>query len=129
MSKQGKNGNPALEVRSPRRYTAEYKRDILEQLDAVAGQPGETGKLLRREVLYASLIFRWRKQRDEAARLALGDKKRGPKVDAVAAENKRLKERIERLEGQLGVAEELAAAQGKAFTLLQELSRQSNENK
>ena len=129
MSKQDKSGNPALEVRSQRRYTVEYKRDILEQLDAVAGQPGETGKLLRREGLYASIIYRWRKQRDEAARLVLGGKKRGPKANPVAVENKRLKERVERLEEQLGVAEELATAQGKAFALLQELSRQSADNK
>jgi|SRR5690625_911561 len=129
MSKSDKNGNLALEVRPQRRFSADYKREILEKLDAVAGQPGEMGKLLRQEGLYSSIIYRWRKQRDEAAELALGGKKRGPNVDSVAAENKRLRERIERLEEQLGVAEELATAQGKAFTLLQELSRKSDENK
>lgn len=125
MSRKDKKENLALEVRTPRRFSAEYKRDILQRLDALAGQPGKIGELLRAEGLYSSLIFRWRQQRDGA----LKDSKRGPKASSVAAENKRLKDRIEQLEEQLGVAEELTVAQGKAFALLQELSRKSAEKK
>jgi|SRR5690625_918601 len=125
MSKKDELERLAAEVRTPRRFSADYKRDVLRRLDAVAGQPGETGKILRQEGLYSSIIYRWRQQ--EAA--GLSDSKRGPKANAAAAENKRLKARIEQLEEQLGVAEELAVAQGKAFSLLQQLSRKSDENK
>ena len=129
MNRKDKKENLALEVRTPRRFTAEYKRDVLQRLDALAGQPGKIGELFRAEGLYSSLIFRWRQQRDAAGAKGLKDSKRGPKPDLVAAENKRLKDRVEQLEEQLGVAEELTIAQGKAFALLQELSRKSAERK
>ena len=129
MTEKDKKENLALEVRTPRRFTAEYKRDVLQRLDALAGQPGKIGELLRAEGLYSSLIFNWRRQRDKAGTKGLKNSKRGPKPDPVAAENKRLKDRVQQLEDRLGVAEELTVAQGKAFALLQELSRKSAERK
>lgn len=79
--------------------------------------------------MYSSLISEWRKQRERGAFEALQGRQRGPKVDPLAAENKRLRERLARLEARLGTAEELIEAQGNAFTLLQELSRKSDEAK
>jgi transposase-like protein len=53
-------------ARGPRRYSAKYKAQILEEYEGLdkAGK----GALLRREGLYTSLISKWRKQRDRGAR-------------------------------------------------------------
>jgi transposase len=73
--------------------------------------------ILRRERLYSSNIGRWRRQREEAIHAGLSERKRGPKVDAVARENRRLREQVVRLEERLRAAEALTEAQGKAFSL------------
>ena len=112
--------------RATRTYSAAYKQRILEELDA-ATEPGEQGRILRRERLYSSNVGRWRRQRDEAIRAGLSERKRGPKVDAVAHQIRLLRERNERLEERLRTAEELVEAQGKAFALLHSLSRKSAE--
>src|ERR1044072_146739 len=44
-----------------RRFSAEYKLQILRQADACS-KPGEIGALLRREGLYSSLLTRGRRQ-------------------------------------------------------------------
>jgi transposase-like protein len=62
-----------------RRFTAEYKRSILDQADA-AQDSGAIGALLRREGLYSSHLSTWRRQRKQGELDALTAKKRGPKV-------------------------------------------------
>lgn len=120
---------PAMsEVRVPRTFSAKYKLAVLEEIDA-ATERGEIGRILRREGLYSSLITTWRRQRNEGAFEAMSEKKRGPKVDKVAAENRRLREKLARLEERLDTAEELADAQGKAFALLQAMSRKGDDTK
>lgn len=114
--------------RAGRRYSAAYKQRILEELDA-ATEPGMTGMVLRREQLYSSNVGRWRRQRGEAIRAGLSERKRGPKVDTFARQNRLLRERNELLEGRLRTAEELVEAQGKAFALLHSLSRKSGDPK
>jgi len=47
-----------------RRFTAEYKRSILDQAD-VAQDSGAIGALLRREGLYSSHLGTWRRQRKQ----------------------------------------------------------------
>lgn len=116
------------EVRVPRRFSAEYKLKILAEIDA-AVEPGDVGRILRREHLYSSLITHWRKQRDAGALEGLKGKKRGPAANPVAAELKRLRAENARLTERLGTAEELINAQGNAFALLQELSRKSDDKK
>ncbi len=116
------------EVQMPRTFQASYKLAILGEIEA-ATEKGQVGQILRREGLYSSLISQWRKQRAHGALEALQAKQRGPKVDHVAAENKRLREQVARLEERLGTAEELIEAQGNAFALLQALSRKSDEAK
>lgn len=116
------------EVQVPRRFQASYKLGILEEIEA-ATEKGQVGQILRREGLYSSLISEWRKQRDQGALAGLQAKQRGPKVDAMAAENQRLREQVARLTERLDTAGELIEAQGNAFTLLQALSRKSGEAK
>ena len=116
------------ERRATRSYSASYKQRVLEELDA-ATEPGQKGAIMRREKLYSSAVGRWRKQRDKAVRAGLSERKRGPKVDHLARENRLLRERIDGLEERLRTAELLAEAQGKAFALLQRLSRKSDDTK
>lgn len=62
-----------------RRFTAEYKRSILEQADS-AQDSGAIGALLRREGLYSSHLSTWKRQRKQGELDALTPRKRGPKV-------------------------------------------------
>ncbi len=94
-----------------RRFTAEYKLRILQEIEACEG-PGEVGELLRREGLYSSHIAAWRRARAQAELAALAPRKRGPKPKAadrkppgtiardrqiahLTAENRRLRELCE----------------------------------
>ena len=54
--------DPQVVIRpTRRRFTAEYKRRILQEADACR-HPGEMGELLRREGLYSSSITKFRQQ-------------------------------------------------------------------
>ncbi|NJK31140.1 MAG: hypothetical protein HC927_01305 [Deltaproteobacteria bacterium] len=79
-----------------RRFTAEYKRSILEQAEACT-KPGELGALLRREGLYSSHLTAWRQAREQGELTALGPKKRGRKPKPVDPRD----EQIAALEQQL----------------------------
>lgn len=70
---------PDPEVRKPkrRRFSAEYKLEILAEADACGS--GEIGALLRREGLYSPYLSTWRRERAEGALAALAPKKRGKK--------------------------------------------------
>lgn len=63
-----------------RRFTAEYKRQILKEADAC--DRGELGALLRREGLYSSHLVEWRRARDAGELAGLTPRKRGPKAKA-----------------------------------------------
>ncbi|MCC7498194.1 MAG: transposase [Bryobacterales bacterium] len=62
-----------------RTFTAEYKVRILTEADALAGQVGAIGALLRREGLYSSLLTAWRREREAGILKGLTPQKRGPK--------------------------------------------------
>ena len=62
-----------------RRFTAEYKRRILNETDRWT-RPGEIGALLRREGLYASALTAWRAARARGQRAGLAPKTRGPRA-------------------------------------------------
>lgn len=110
-----------------RRFTAEYKREVLREADHCK-QPGEIGGLLRREGLYWSHLANWRKQRERGELSGLTGKKRGPKqreknplaerVRELERDNSRLKRRAERAEGivelQKKVSEILGIELGKS---------------
>ncbi|MBV8150552.1 MAG: transposase [Candidatus Eremiobacteraeota bacterium] len=125
MSKVEKNGrashDPEVVVKPERRrYTAEYKRKILEEADA-CDEPGEIGALLRREGLYSSLLTSWRRQREEGTLAGLEPKRRGRKAkrrDPVAVENERLRRENERLQHRLMQAEVIISVQKKLATAL-----------
>lgn len=111
---------PATEVSwkvTRRRFTAEYKQQILKAVDACT-KTGDLGALLRREGLYASTLAYWRRQRDKGTLSGLNPKKRGRKASEHAPqireaenlrkENERLKERLRKAELIIDVQKKVA---------------------
>ena len=102
-----------------RRFTAEYKRSILDQADA-AQDSGAVGTLLRREGLYSSHLGTWRRQRKQGELEALTAKKRGPKVivSPLVKQNRELQAANARLTKKLKNAELIIEVQKKVAALL-----------
>lgn len=100
-----------------RRFTAAYKRRVLQEADRCE-QPGEIGALLRREGLYSSHLTAWRAARARGELAGAGTKRRGPKPHPVARdvkrvlqlerENRRLRARAERAEALVEVQKKLS---------------------
>ena len=103
-----------------RRFTAEYKLQVLRQADACS-KPGEIGALLRREGLYSSLLTEWRRQRDRGALQALQRPRGRPKVDPRDEQIARLRRRAERAEAELEKTRKVVEVQGNVCALLDEL--------
>ena len=102
-----------------RRFTAEYKRSIIDQADT-APDGGAVGALLRREGLYYSHLATWRRQRKQGELDALTPKKRGPKtvVSPLVKENRELLAANARLTKKLKNAELIIEVQKKVAALL-----------
>jgi transposase len=62
-----------------RRFTAEYKRKVLQEAEACT-ESGQVGALLRREGLYSSHLTTWRQARERGELEGLAPQKRGPKA-------------------------------------------------
>ena len=128
------SSDPEVSVRAKRRrYTAEYKLEIVRAAEA-ARDPGEIGALLRREGLYSSHLASWRKQYREGALRGLAARKRGPRRKRTSAEALRvqqLERELARLTKRFEVAETIIAFQKKAAEILGiELQRpESSERK
>jgi transposase-like protein len=113
--------NPEVPERAKRRsYSAKYKLEILAEYEGL--DRDAKGALLRREGLYTSLISEWRKQRDRGALEALAAKAGRRPLDPVERDNARLRQRVDRLEGELGTARRVIEVQGKLSALLDELA-------
>ena len=125
----GVNGNkdpdPELpeRARGPRRYSAKYKAQILEEYEQLdkAGK----GALLRREGLYTSLISEWRKQRDRGALEALAKPAGRQPADPRDREVARLRRENERLAAELDRTRKVIEVQGKLSALLDQLASDS----
>jgi len=113
--------NPeVVPIAKRRRFSAADKQRILEAADGCTDS-GERGALMRREGLYSSLLFRWRKQRREAEREALTPQRRGPKPDLALAQKRReagQTREIVRLRAELARAHIVIDVQKKLCTLL-----------
>jgi len=113
---------PDPEVRETpvrRRFSADYKRRIVEEAEACS-QPGQIGALLRREGLYSSLLSTWRRQRDAAVVEGLAPRKRGrrPSKDPQAARIARLERENVGLKRQVEEAKLIIEIQKKTSQLL-----------
>ena len=103
-----------------RRFSAEYKLQILRQADACQ-ESGQLGELLRREGLYSSHLSTWRQQREQGTLDALTPKKRGRKPrdnDPLIEENRRLQRANKRLVERLRQAEVIIDVQKKVAEIL-----------
>ena len=96
-----------------RRFTAEYRLRILEEADRCT-EPGEVGRLLRREGLYSSHLTAWRKAQRDGALRGLASKKRGVKPK----ESNPLEPKVARLEKDLHKAHTILDVQEKVAGLL-----------
>ena len=104
-----------------RRFSAEYKLNVLCQADAAGSEPGGIAALLRREGLYASHLTAWRRQRDAGSRQALKPKSRGRKPapkNPLTAEVERLQKENQRLKHRLKKAEIIIDVQKKVSEML-----------
>ena len=113
--------NPeVLEKPLRRRFTAEYKLQILKEVDALTDS-GQIGALLRREGLYSSHLTTWRRQREAGTIQALQPQKRGRRGrrrDPVIQENEQLRRVNDRLARRLKKAEAIIEIQKKISELL-----------
>ncbi len=94
-----------------RKFTAAYKRRILEKADNCT-EPGQMGALLRQEGLYSSHLSTWRRQRERGALEALNPRKRGRRrKDELEREVAQLQRRNEQLQTRLEQAETIIEVQ------------------
>jgi transposase len=113
--------------RAKRSWPAQYKLDILTEIEQAKASGGTTvAEICRREGLYSSLITHWREQRDNGALEGLTKRKTGrPAKDPSKAELARVRAENAKLRAELDIAQDLIEAQGKVSALLQEMSRKS----
>jgi transposase-like protein len=110
--------DPALEKRTRRTFTADYKLRMVQQADACAH--GELGALLRREKLYHNQITQWRRELNEGGIESLSKSAPGPKPRFSPEERHiaQLQKRIQRLEYQLELKDACLDLQKKALSML-----------
>jgi transposase-like protein len=107
-----------------RRFTAQYKLDVVAEYDAAV--PGEKGAVLRREGLYSSHVIEWRRARDSGA-LAGPARPRGrPAADPRDAQIARLTKEKARLEQELAKARFVVDVQAKLQALLETISESAD---
>lgn len=120
--KEEERPNPEVPAKAQRRrFSAQYKKKILEEADACKGSPGGVGSLLRREGLYSSHLTTWRRQRDKGELDGLTPKKRGRKAkpaNPLARKTKELEAENRRLKKQLEKAETIISFQKKLSEML-----------
>ena len=103
-----------------RKFTAQYRLRMLEEAESCT-QPGEVGRLLRREGLYSSHLTEWRRARREGSLQGLTPSKRGRKPaerNPLSAKVHKLEAKVARLEKELHTAHTILDVQGKVAGLL-----------
>lgn len=111
--------SPALEKRTRRTFTTEYKLRILAEAEQCAR--GELGAMLRREKLYGSQLKQWREEFAEHGVEGLGKSTPGPRA-AKSAEQRRieqLEKELARTQRKLAMANDCITLQKKAFSILE----------
>ena len=109
-----------LRRRAWRRFTAQYKLDVVAEYDAAP--TGEKGAVLRREGLYSSHVIEWRRARDAGALTGLARPRGRPAADPRDAQIARLTREKARLEQELAKARFVVDVQAKLQALLERIS-------
>ncbi len=103
-----------------RRFSAEYKAQILAEYDAA--DRGVRGSILRREGLYSSHIIEWRKAAQAGATAGLGPASKDRRDKQRDREIEQLRARAEKAEAELVKHKAALDLMGKAHALLETLS-------
>jgi transposase-like protein len=111
---------PALEKRSRRIFTADYKLRILAEADQC--RRGELGGLLRREKLYSSQLGQWRRELSTQGVDGLSATKPGPRPRKTEEERRieQLEKENARLQRRLSIATDCIDLQKKALSMLEQ---------
>ena len=113
---------PALEKRTRRRFSTEYKLRILAQADACAY--GELSALLRRESLYSNQLQQWRREFAQHGAQGLSKSAPGP-APSKTPEQRRieaLEKELARVSHKLELAEDCLELQKKLASMLERTS-------
>ena len=113
---------PALEKRTRRQLTPEYKLRIIAEADAC--KRGELGALLRREKLYSSQLSDWRREFSENGVAGLSKSAPGPTASRTPEQRRidQLEKENDRLSRKLEIANDCLDLQKKALSMLDRLS-------
>jgi transposase len=111
--------DPQLEKRQRRRFSAEQKRRILEEVEACS-ERGQVAAIVRREGLYASQLSTWRRQREARGLAGLEPKTPGrkPVHDSKDREIARLEQEKAKLSRELELAQKGIGLQKKISEML-----------
>ena len=112
---------PKVAKAKRRRFSASNKQRILAAVDQ-ATEPGEIGRILRREGIYHAQLSKWRQQRAAGITAGLADKARGakgPNAKSLQQENQKLQRENARLRKELSRAEIIIEFQKKAAALFE----------
>jgi len=104
-----------------RTFTADYKKQILKEVDACKADPGAIGAVLRREGLYSSHLTTWRRERELRGLDGLTAKRRGPNpspVDERDGKIAELEKQLSKWKARAERAEILCDVQKKVSSLL-----------
>jgi transposase len=113
---------PALEKRTRRQLTPEYKLRIIAEADGC--KRGELGALLRREKLYSSQLSDWRREFSENGVAGLSKSAPGPAASRTPEQRRidQLEKENDRLNRKLEIANDCLDLQKKALSMLDRLS-------
>lgn len=119
--------DPALEKRTRRQFSAEYKLSILAQADAC--KHGELNALLRREKLYSNQLSDWRKEFAHNGVKGLSKSAPGPAPSKTADQRRieQLEKENNKLTRKLEMANDCLDLQKKALTMLDRLRSGSDQ--
>jgi transposase len=113
---------PALEKRTRRQLTPEYKLRIVAEADVC--KRGELGAILRREKLYSSQLCEWRREFAEHGVAGLSKSAPGPAASRTPEQKRidQLEKENDRLSRKLEIANDCLDLQKKALSMLDRLS-------
>jgi transposase len=113
---------PALEKRTRRQLTPEYKLRIIAEADGC--KYGELGALLRREKLYSSQLSDWRREFAENGVAGLSKSAPGPAASRTPEQRRidQLEKENDRLNRKLDIANDCLDLQKKALSMLDRMS-------
>jgi predicted nuclease with TOPRIM domain len=103
-----------------RRLTNSYKLKVVKQVDSLRNEGnGVIGAYLRKEGIYYSMVHKWTKLRDQGLLTKEKTDTRQKDREAILAENKQLRRKLEQTEKRLQKSELLVELQKKISALME----------